>query len=305
MEIRQLDYFIEVVKSHFNLSLAAKKLYISQPALSQFIKSFEANEDIELFERYKGRLQGLTPAGEIFYDNAKKILTQYNTMLTEIREDSGKLKGKVRIGIPPLILGVVFADVIAQLIIHHPDIEFEIIEKGAYELSKMFIVDELDFAILLDPTNINPDIIDEHLLQQDELSAFMNHHHPLAKKQKLEWADLNNQLMAILDPSFIIQHKLQKQFDEYGITPKISAMSSSWDFLMLVAKNSDFITVLPSPVHDFYLDKNIIEKHFNQPISWKVLLCRPKKEHYNRIDQYVFEYILDYFKKGKEKQHND
>ncbi|QIQ22043.1 LysR family transcriptional regulator [Zophobihabitans entericus] len=299
MDIRQLEYFVEVVKSDFNLSLAAKRLYISQPALSQFIKAFEENENIYLFERYKGRLQGLTPTGEIFYDNAKAILNQYNMMLTSIREDSTQMKGKVRIGIPPLILGVVFADVIAQLVINNPNIEFEIIEKGAYELSKMFMVDELDFAILLDPTNINPEIIDQHLLKQDELTAFFNHNNPLATKEQLEWSDLNNQMMAILDPSFIIHHKLQKKFTEYSVKPKKCTMSSSWDFLMLIARNSDFITVLPSPVHDFHLDKNIIEKRFNDPIYWRVLLCRPKKPRYDRVHQYVFEYILDYFAKPK------
>ncbi|XKM14487.1 LysR family transcriptional regulator [Orbaceae bacterium ac157xtp] len=301
MDIRHLEYFVEVIKSNFNLSIAAKKLYISQPALSQLIKSFEQQENIELFERYKGRLKGLTPAGEIFYENTKKILHQYHTMLTEIREDSGRLKGKIRIGIPPLILGVVFADVIAQLIINHPDIEVEIVEKGAYELSKMFMVDELDFAILLDPTNINPDIIDEHLIHQDELSAFMNQNHELAQKETLNWQDLNNKLMAILDPTFIIQHKLQKKFNEYGVKPQKTTMSASWDFLMLIVKNSSFITVLPSPVHDFYFDKNIIEKRFKSPISWNVLLCRPKREHYNRVNQFVFDYILNYFKNGKNK----
>lgn len=296
MDIRQFHYFIEVVKAGFNLSIAAKKLYISQPALSQFIKSFEASENIELFERHKGRLQKLTPAGDVFYDNAKKMLLQYENMLTDIREGSSQLRGKVRIGIPPLILGVVFADVIAQLIISNPEIEVEIIEKGAHELSKMFMVNELDFAILLNPTHISEHIIDEHLLQQDELSAFMNQHHPLAKKEYLLWEDLNSQLMAILDPSFIIHHKLQKKFDEYGVSPKKSTVSSSWDFLMLVARNSEFITILPSPVNNIYSHKNIIEKRFKDPIIWKVLLCRPKKERYSRVHNYVFDYIIQYFK---------
>lgn len=298
MDIRQFRYFIEVVKNEFNLSLAAKKLYISQPALSQFIRTFEETENVELFERHKGRLQKLTPEGEIFYENAKKMLQQYNSMLSSIRDGALQLRGKVRIGIPPLILSVVFADVIAQLIIQNPDIEFEIIEKGAYELSKMFMVDELDFAILLDPSNINPDIIDEHLLRQDELSAFMNLNHPLAKKSCLQWQDLNEQLMAILDPSFIIHHKLQKKFDEYAVIPKKATMSASWDFLMLVAQNSELITILPSPVHNVYLNKNIIEKRFEDPILWKVLLCRPKKVRYNRVHHFVFDYIIEYFKKS-------
>ena len=131
-------------------------------------------------ERYKGRLQGLTPTGELFYEQVQKLITQYNDMLTVIRKGAGQLKGKVRIGIPPLILGVMSSSVIADLIINHPNIEVEIIEKAAYQLSQTCMVDELDFAILLDPTNISSTIIDEHLIQQSELSVFFNHEHPLA-----------------------------------------------------------------------------------------------------------------------------
>ncbi len=38
MDIKQLKYFVEIVKSGFNLSIASKTLHISQPALSQIIK---------------------------------------------------------------------------------------------------------------------------------------------------------------------------------------------------------------------------------------------------------------------------
>ncbi|MWN05398.1 LysR family transcriptional regulator [Gilliamella sp. Pas-s95] len=296
MDIRHLQYFVAIVKADFNLSLAAKRLYISQPALSQFIKQFEDSEKVDLFERYKGRLQGLTPTGELFYEQVKQLLLQYNSMLTAIREDAGQLKGKVRIGIPPLILGAVFSDIIADLIINHPNIEVEIIEKGAYELGRMFMVDELDFAILLDPTNINPSIIDEHLIQQSELSVFFHREHPLAEKEKLTWLDLNDQMLAIFEPSFMIHHKLMKKFSEYNIQPQKCTMSASWDFLLLLATNSKFLTILPSPILDIYSNHNIVERRFVDPIDWKVLLCHPKKDRYSKLHQYVFNYMLSYFK---------
>lgn len=299
MDIRHFQYFVAIVKADFNLSLAAKRLYISQPALSQFIKSFEESEKVELFERYKGRLQGLTPTGELFYEQVQKLITQYNDMLTAIREDAGQLKGKVRIGIPPLILGVVFSSVIADLIINHPNIEVEIIEKGAYELSQMCMVDELDFAILLDPTNISSTIIDEHLIQQSELSVFFNHEHPLAQKETLTWSDLNDQMLAIFEPSFMIHHKLMKKFSEYNIQPQKYTMSASWDFLLLLATNSKFITILPSPILDIYSNQNIVERRFDDPIYWKVLLCHTKKQRYSRLHQFVFNYILSHFEDKK------
>lgn len=295
MDIRQLQYFIEIVKSDFNLSLASKRLYISQPALSQFIRVFEETQNIYLFERYKGRLQRLTPTGEQFYINAQRTLSQYNEMMDLLKEDAIQLKGKIIIGIPPLILSLIFSDLMAQLIIEHPDIEFEIVEKGAYELSKMFILGELDYAILVNPTNISPSIIDEHPLQQDEITAFFNKDHPLAIKEKLDWTDLNNNILTIFKPNFIVHHMIMHKLVEKNVKPKRYIFSLSWDFLLLLVNSSNFITILPSPVHNFYKNSNIIEKSFHDPISWQVMLCRQKKGRHSHINQFVYHYIINYF----------
>lgn len=299
MDIRYLNYFVTVVNSNFNLTIASKKLHISQPALSQQINNFEKNEGIELFVRSKGRLNGLTNVGELFFENAQKILTQYQILLTDIRDGVSQLKGTVRIGIPPLILGVVFADVVAELIIKHPEIQFEIIEKGAYELGKMFILNELDIAILLEPTNIDDSIIEEYLLQEDELSAFMNYRNELAENELLRWSDLNNKLLATLDNTFMIQHKVQNKLESMSIMPYKNIMSASWDFLMLVVRNSNFITILPSPVKQYYFDENVVEKRFEKPIIWRVLLCRPKKSKYTSLHKYVFEYIKEFYQTNR------
>ncbi|HAU5238216.1 TPA: LysR substrate-binding domain-containing protein [Clostridioides difficile] len=297
MDIKQLKYFVEIVKSGFNLSIASKTLHISQPALSQIIKNFEESEDVYLFERYKGRLNGLTPAGERFYVNAEHIINEYKNMMEDLREDSVQFKGKIRIGIPPLILGIVFSDVVAQLVANNPDIEFDIVERGAYDLSRMIILQELDYAVLLHPHKIDKSVVTEHVLQEDELTAFLNINHPLAKKDKIDWNDLNEQLLAIFNPTFMIHHKLMQKFTDENVKLKRYIMSGSWDFLLLSTTNSDFITILPSPVHDFFENSKIIEKPFNYPITWKVVLCRPKKERYSHVDQHVFKFIIDFFSK--------
>lgn len=299
LDIKQLKYFVEVVKCGYNLSEAAKVLHISQPALSQIIKSFEDSEKVYLFKRYKGRLDGLTPAGERFYVNAEHIIGEYENMMDDLREDSVQVKGKIRIGIPPLILGIVFSDVMSQLVANNPDIEFEIVETGAYDLSRMLILKELDYAILLQPTNLDKNIISEYVLQEDELTAFFNINHPLAMQNKIDWEDLNGELLAIFNPTFMIHHKLMHKFEEENVKLKRYVMSGSWDFLLLCTNESEFVTILPSPVHNFFKNKNIVERSFNDPITWKVVLCRPNKERYSYVDQHVFNYIIDSFNKKK------
>ena len=70
MDIQQLYYFNNIVECDYNLSLAAKKIHISQPALSQFISNFENEKDVQLFNRKQGRLNSLTRAGEMIYQYA-------------------------------------------------------------------------------------------------------------------------------------------------------------------------------------------------------------------------------------------
>lgn len=101
MDILQLKYFIAIVENDLNLSLASKKLHLSQPALSKYILKFEEEENLKLFERKNGRLSGLTFAGENFYNNAKVVVESHTNMLSELREQSKKITGTVRIGIPP------------------------------------------------------------------------------------------------------------------------------------------------------------------------------------------------------------
>jgi DNA-binding transcriptional LysR family regulator len=299
MEIKQLQYFCAIVESHFNLSAASKKLHISQPALSQMIKTFEEEENIILFERSNGRLQNLTAVGENFYKNAQNVIEQYQYMIEQVREASSKMKGKIKIGIPPLVISVVFSKIITELIINNPDIKFEVIEIGAYELRKSLLLQEVDIAILLRPTKMSQANVEEKLLAVDELCAFMDIDNPLAKSKKLDWEQLNDQPLAIFDHTFMIHHKVNKQLEFKKVKPKISLMSASWDFLFRSTKGTNIITILPAPVSDYYPDPNIVKVPFHLPLNWEIVACRCKKTHYNNIEKYVYNSILEFFNTEK------
>jgi DNA-binding transcriptional LysR family regulator len=295
MDIKQLKNFVVIVESDFNISETSKKVHISQPALSQMILHFEREENIELFKRSNGRLQSLTPAGENFYYNAIELIKQYEEMMEGLRDASSKMKGKIKIGIPPLVNTVLFTEIIPKLIMENPNIQFDIIEMGAFELQKSLILQEIDLAVLLRPSDFMKNNIQEVLIANDDLCAFMSKDHRLACKEKLSWSDLNNESMAIFTESFMINHYLMMKFESENIRPQIKFRSHSWDYLMHSMEHSSLITVLPSPVSNFYSSKNIIKVEFDHPINWEVTLCRQIKAHYTRVGAFVFRSIRDYF----------
>jgi DNA-binding transcriptional LysR family regulator len=295
MDIYQLRYFIAIVESDFNLSMASRKHHISQPALTQAIKKFETEEKVELFTRANGRLSGLTNVGESFYNNALIVIDHHDRMIKDLRENSTVVKGKVRIGIPPLILTVMFTDFLSNLIIKNPNIRFEIIEEGAFELRRQLILQEIDFAIILQPTDLNPQVFKEEIILIDQLTCFMSTRHTLSSKGSIQWTDLRQRKLAIFTNSFMIHHQLKRKFESLNITPDIALMSSSWDFLLESTRGSDFITILPSPVNKHISYSDIIEIPFDPPFPWKVVLVYPIKSRYSRIENYVRQSMMSYF----------
>ncbi|MGK8507099.1 LysR family transcriptional regulator [Nocardia asiatica] len=72
MRLRQLEYFLAVWESG-SFSAAAARLYVSQPSLSQQMRSLEKELGAQLLERGRHGL-ALTPAGRVFLPHAERVL---------------------------------------------------------------------------------------------------------------------------------------------------------------------------------------------------------------------------------------
>ncbi|WP_461243776.1 LysR family transcriptional regulator [Secundilactobacillus muriivasis] len=82
MDFDSLKYYVDVAKS-LNFTKAARKNFISQPAISAKIKSLEAELNQTLLIRDHHSVT-LTPAGESFLQSAQKILADYNQSLVDL-----------------------------------------------------------------------------------------------------------------------------------------------------------------------------------------------------------------------------
>ena len=91
MDIRQLEAFVYTVK-YQSFSLAAQKLYISQPTVSAHIRSLEEEFHTQLLKRTTKSLS-LTPAGTKLYSYATEILTLQQKAIVELTEN-GQCKNR-------------------------------------------------------------------------------------------------------------------------------------------------------------------------------------------------------------------
>lgn len=294
MDIFQLDYFIKVVESGGSLTLAAKKINISQSALSQLISNFEKEEGIELFYREKGRLTELTDCGQDFYAYALKITQLYNDMYEMVRRASLKKKGQLRIGIPSLILRLYFTSFFTKFIVKNNEVKIEIVEGGSKQLTSLLLKGELDLAVLIEPTFLNQDKFETFPLMSDHIGAFLNASHPLTRLKQLEWKDIEQYPVASFNQNFLSYDLIQQAMKAEKVQLEMKFTSSSWDFLMQVTKESSAIALLPTPLH-YYIDDDSTMIPFKKPIPFKTSLCRPIKEDYSNLERYVKGSILTCF----------
>src|SRR3954454_16136903 len=91
MELRQLEYVLAVVDEG-GFTRAADASHVSQPSLSQGIRSLERELGVELFHRL-GRSVRLTAAGEALLDPARQIMRQVETIKAAAAQVAGTSAG--------------------------------------------------------------------------------------------------------------------------------------------------------------------------------------------------------------------
>ncbi|WP_077622457.1 selenium metabolism-associated LysR family transcriptional regulator [Sediminibacillus massiliensis] len=96
MNLKRIQAFVLVVEKG-SFSAAAELTGLSQPAISQQIKTLEKDLDVPLLERTSSALRP-TPAGNYVYKAGSDLLSQWNEMAEGVRAFHSTLTGILRIG---------------------------------------------------------------------------------------------------------------------------------------------------------------------------------------------------------------
>ena len=194
MTLIQLNYAITVAGEK-SLNDAAKKLFISQPTLSEAIHSLEKEIGFELFRRSQSGIR-ITPEGEEFLGYARQVVEQYNLLDAKyIRKAS--IKKKFSVSMQHYTFAVkTFAEMVRQF--GMDEYEFAVHETKTYEVIEDVKNYKSEIGILyLNEFNrrILTKLFDEYGLEFHELLTcgiyvYMWKGHPLANEKEISLEDL-------------------------------------------------------------------------------------------------------------------
>lgn len=148
MNINHFSYFIETVREN-SITRAAESLFISQSTISKAIKNLEQTYNTELIDR-KARKFKLTSAGEIFYNSAVKIVSNYQTETEVLATLLHSQRGKLILGIPPVTVTVIHS-LLHQYQQMYPEITLQITEIGAQTVFSLIQAGAVDIGIIIEP----------------------------------------------------------------------------------------------------------------------------------------------------------
>ena len=206
MNIDQLKYLTDLSITN-SMNLTAKRMFITQQAVSDSIKRLEQELGCTLLNRSKTGIS-FTEDGKVILEHAQKILNHHYDIEHYLQEKYNKnyIDGKLFIGAGPVANEVVLPELLFRMHNKFPNISIHVASNSIERIIQLLQDGELDFILfgysqnnLYDFQNINFETIEQELkdytvyrLYIDPVVCVMPNNHPLSVQETVVFSDLNN-----------------------------------------------------------------------------------------------------------------
>ena len=137
---------IRAIAQEGGVTAAARKLYVSQPALSQMLRQIEEELGAALFDRSVTPFR-LTYAGEKALEAADIILAAHRRLENQMQEIRQENSGRLRLGISVQRAGQVLPLALPWFAMQYPHVSLELTERGSADLEELVSRGEVDLAL--------------------------------------------------------------------------------------------------------------------------------------------------------------
>lgn len=195
--LSQLAHFTETARAG-SMTLAAKRLHVSQPALSSSIKQLEKDLGVDLFERIPRRGVRLTRIGRHFYEDAVVLLAQARSMEDSVARRAGSLGGSLRIGMYQPMAPFRAPLLLQAFTQQHPEVAVDLIEADQEELSGLLADRDVDVVVSYAMVPFRG--VHTELLEEIRPHAIVSPtHHLAARREPVPLAELAADPLILLD----------------------------------------------------------------------------------------------------------
>lgn len=288
MTLTELRYIVTLAQQqHFGQ--AAELCHVSQPTLSIAVKKLEQELGVELFERSKNSVRP-TPIGEQVVSQAQRVLEESASIKDIASAGKDQLKTPLHVGAIFTIGPYLFPNFIPALQQNVPQMPLVVEEGFTATLRQRLRKGELDVIIVALPFN-EPDVVTQPLYSEPFV-VLLPSDHPLAKKDHITPADLDNENVLLLGEGHCFGDQvrealpnLNQHLDENQRQIRTHSEGSSLETLRHMVASRLGITILPqsAAIGSSYKEGLLVTREFVSPapcrtvaLAWRASFPRHK-----------------------------
>jgi len=293
ISLRQATYVVAAAEEG-NVTKAAEKLSISQPAISAAIASLEKHYGQNIFIRLPGEGMALTSFGTAVIKEAKSLCDQAER-LASLASPDAEISGEMSICCFAILAPYILPRLLRRFAKHFPQVSIRYIEsdlEGVNEhlrrgTSDLVITYDLDLEYKLRKEviyNLRPQVI------CSEESSF-------ARRKVLRLKDLHNQRLILLDQPLSAQYVLGL-LKAHKAEPIVAARVKGFEFLRALVANDFGVAILHTlPRSNVSYDgRRIISIPIaDKLIEQRVVLAGLEQRHYRPVVEAIRKQIIDEF----------
>ncbi|HWV53421.1 LysR family transcriptional regulator [Pseudorhodoplanes sp.] len=273
--LRQIQAVIAVCEEG-SFTRAAEREHATQSGISQHVAAVEKALGVRLFER---TTTGVTPtaAGLRYYRRCVDAIGLLETAGEDIRALSGRVSGRLRIGLMPTFTRAALAPTLQHFVPAYPDVQLHILEAYSGTLTDQVLNDQLDFAIV--PAFEGRVGLKSRLILRDREVLISGRTSPLKPLAPVRLSDCAPLKIVVPGPDNVRRRNLEVYFQSNGVAIdrmiEMDAMMATFD---LVAR-TDFVTVLPGLIciNDIGRDEFIINPIDHPSLYAEFILITPSR----------------------------
>ncbi|MBQ1310325.1 MAG: LysR family transcriptional regulator [Blautia sp.] len=213
MQIEWLRAFV-LLKEYGSFTEAAEEMFVSQSSFSKYIKALESHAGAPLIDRSYRSLHFTEKGGAVLL-SAQKILSEYDRMMEQLRNDGSALRSVFRISVDTAVNPLPFLRFILDFFEEHPELELKLQEFDLTTAINAFDAGELDM-VLGHINVIRPKSpCKEMVLQEDEIFY-------VGRKQDLSVIHQSIALSQVKNDRLILHQNMHLEITELLKQKKVS-----------------------------------------------------------------------------------
>ena len=271
-----------------SITAASKKLFVSQPALSQTIRQVEEELGAPIFTRDTRHIE-LTQVGKLYIESVRQIQMIDQNLHARVSDSKDEVVGTFRLGISVQRGLQLLPLVIPEFISMYPLVRIQLREEGSGMLERRVLEGQCDLGFVT--TASKRDQLTYALIENEQLMLVAATTTELARRfpdgTPINIAEAQHENFVSMTEGHSVRAIQDKLFEKYGLSPQILLETHNMEAAKRIAARANAVFLVPSAyVSDTIEDRELMHIYpiTNAEFAHHFYVCYRKGKHLPRYE---------------------